>query len=76
MQAGFGTDAIGLCSLCPIGTYFPGVPEHRGHSASIMAAEVQVVQACLPCNALGTDGGFTTLTAGATDASQCVCKDG
>lgn len=86
LQAGFGKDdATGECKLCAIGTYAPGPPEHKP-SASIsseatnpLAAKVQAVEACLPCSDLGgANGGtgFTTLTAGATSASQCICLPG
>jgi len=74
---GYGLDNKGVCSICDMGTYWPGAPTHDSTAASTSAV-IESAQACIPCSTISGEvpDGFTTLTMGAKSAAQCVCKPG
>lgn len=72
--AGYGQDALGDCTLCELGSYWQGA--FMANQVEEAVAKLQATRPCLACSTLNPDGGWITLTEGATSSNQCVCAPG
>ena len=79
--AGYGSTDGTACTICPIGSFWPGAPaDVLAISEAIAAAAAKkktaTLTACLPCKDANEAGEFVTLTRGAKSEAACVCRPG
>lgn len=79
--AGYGSTDGAACTICPVGSFWPGAPvDALAADAAVIAAAAAkkkaTLTACLPCKDANEAGEFLTLTRGAKSEAACVCKAG
>jgi hypothetical protein len=80
--AGYGLSS-GACTLCPLGTFWPGpaktavnIGEAIVAAAAAKTTKMAALSPCLSCSNANGDGSFNTLQQGAASVNQCVCQAG